>query len=105
MRKSAASQEQKLSGRESNPGHPRDRRVYLPLYYQRTVLFHESPLAVGVDWSIRNAREQSASAFFLRRFDEFASEPTRSRSRPVRASGSRVGGRYGLCRLSSRAND
>jgi hypothetical protein len=25
----------KFSGRESNPGHPRDRRIYLPLYYRR----------------------------------------------------------------------
>jgi hypothetical protein len=26
-----------LPGRELNPGHPRDRRVYLPLYYQELI--------------------------------------------------------------------
>jgi hypothetical protein len=29
---------EKFSGRESNPGHPRDRRIYLPLYYRRIMM-------------------------------------------------------------------
>ena len=30
----------RLSGRESNPGRPRDRRKYSPLYYRRSPIFN-----------------------------------------------------------------